>query len=294
MLRRNMHGVLNEIDIPGRGRVGLWQPPLPLAGCLRAVLVARATASTHSFFPATPLATLLLWREGRPVPMARPGFVNFEMPAERGAVQIAGPSMGPSVAACDGPAELLHLLFHADALHAMTGVALAPLAQRIVPAEGQLPPDWLAALEQIAAQAGLEERLDALVNFLLPRWQPLHQQHSAPKRYADWGEALLLRAATSSAGRSLRQVERRIRAWAGLSMREVRAISRAERVFFDAVAAGEGPGPGPDWAQLALDGDYADQSHLCRETRRITGFSPADLHQRIAQDPAFWAYRLWR
>jgi AraC-like DNA-binding protein len=52
----------------------------------------------------------------------------------------------------------------------------------------------------------------------------------------------------------------------------------------------EGP---VNWAELAADTDYADQSHLCRETRRMTGFSPDDLRRRIGSEEAFWAYRLW-
>ena len=98
-----------------------------------------------------------------------------------------------------------------------------------------------------------------------------------------------MRAATSSAGRSLRQIERRVKTWAGLPMRELRAVSRAERAFLAAMSS-EGP---VNWAELAADTDYADQSHLCRETRRMTGFSPDDLRRRIVSEEAFWAYRLW-
>lgn len=38
---------------------------------------------------------------------------------------------------------------------------------------------------------------------------------------------------------------------------------------------------------------YANQSHLCRETRRLTGFSPDELRRRIHGDEGFWLYRLW-
>ena len=38
---------------------------------------------------------------------------------------------------------------------------------------------------------------------------------------------------------------------------------------------------------------YFDQSHLCRETRRVTGFAPAELRSRIAEDESFWMYRIW-
>ena len=47
-------------------------------------------------------------------------------------------------------------------------------------------------------------------------------------------------------------------------------------------------------ADIAADEGYADQSHLCRVSRRITGFSPEALRVRIAEDEAFWAYRLWQ
>ena len=137
----------------------------------------------------------------------------------------------------------------------------------------------------------IRDRLRCLQDFLQPRWQALGAQRPG-HRYADWSEALAVRAATSAAGRSLRQLERRIKAWAGLPMRELRAVSRAEQAFY-AVAAAEGR-PGFNWADIAAGADYADQSHLCRETRRLTGFSPEELRRRIATDEAFWAYRLWR
>ena len=42
-----------------------------------------------------------------------------------------------------------------------------------------------------------------------------------------------------------------------------------------------------NWAEIAVDIDYADQSHLCRETRRLSGFSPAELRRRVQTDEAF-------
>jgi AraC-like DNA-binding protein len=75
-------------------------------------------------------------------------------------------------------------------------------------------------------------------------------------------------------------------------MRELRAVSRAETAFY-AVAAAQDQ-PGFNWADIAAEADYADQSHLCRETRRLTGFSPEELRRRMQAEEAFWAYRLWR
>lgn len=67
-------------------------------------------------------------------------------------------------------------------------------------------------------------------------------------------------------------------------------IRRAEQAFFRALVEGERP---VNWADVALDTGYADPSNLCRETRRVTGFAPAELRRRIAEEEAFWIYRMW-
>ena len=48
-----------------------------------------------------------------------------------------------------------------------------------------------------------------------------------------------------------------------------------------------------NWAEVADEAGYTDQSHLCRATRRFTGFSPQALARRIAEDETFWTYRVW-
>ena len=75
-------------------------------------------------------------------------------------------------------------------------------------------------------------------------------------------------------------------------MRELRGFGRAENAFFEVLAQSES-GAKPQWAELAETSGYADQSHFCRETRRITGFSPEELFRRVTEDENFWSYRLW-
>jgi len=100
-----------------------------------------------------------------------------------------------------------------------------------------------------------------------------------------------VRAIAAGKGRSMRQVERRIKAWSGQSLRQLQSVSRAEQSFFrvrEALERGQ-----VVWTDLAYESGYADQAHLCRETRRVTGFSPELLRQRIESHEAFWAYRIW-
>jgi AraC-like DNA-binding protein len=107
----------------------------------------------------------------------------------------------------------------------------------------------------------------------------------------DWFPGLLMRAANSGPGRSARQIERRIKQWTGQPLRELRGITRSEKAFFQTVMAQE---QGPlNWAALASETGYTDQSHLCRQTRRMTGFAPEELRRRIMEDESFWPYRLW-
>ena len=275
----------------------LWLPPLALAGCVRGVMLRDTrgrqldAVQRENYFPATPLVQLFWWAEGSSEWLATPGFSTPPPERRHAPALFGGPFTLPTHTRNPGEMRAFKLLLLPDAFTAMTGVALDGFVNQVVDVRDVLPADWLAWAGTMAAATDDAARLQLLEAFLLPRWQALGTQRPG-HRYAAWTEALAVRAATSAAGRSLRQLERRIKAWAGLPMRELRAVSRAEQAFY-AVAAAEG-GAGVNWADIAADNDYADQSHLCRETRRLTGFSPEDLRRRIQAEEAFWAYRLWR
>lgn len=274
----------------------LWLPPMALAGCVRGVMLrdTRGREMTaqqrENYFPATPLVALFWWIDGSSEWLPTPGFST--PPAERrhAPVLFAGPFTLPTHTRNPGEMRAFKLLLLADAFTALTGVAVDRLVNQVVDASTVLPADWQAWTQAVSTAADDDARFALVESFLLPRWQALGADRPG-HRYAAWTEALAVRAATSSAGRSLRQLERRIKAWAGLPLRELRAVSRAERAFYAVAAASNKPGF--NWADIAAEVDYADQSHLCRETRRLTGFSPEDLRQRMQTEEAFWAYRLW-
>lgn len=276
----------------------LWLPPLALSGCVRAAVLrdtrgaGLAGDALLNHFPATPLMSLIWWLQGRADVLDAPGFAPSVGSGEErndGVLDVAGPFSAPCLSRCRGDVHVMQLLFQPDALQALTGIEPAALLNRVRPPQGLLPPDWLTWADAVAAAPDDDARLCLVESFLLPRWQAVAAGRPSLGRYRAWAEHLALRAATSAAGRSVRQAERRIKAWAGLPMRELRALSRAEEAFL-ATGAAQGT---QRWADVAAEHGYADQSHLCRETRRITGFSPAELERRVRQDPSFWAYRLW-
>ena len=55
----------------------------------------------------------------------------------------------------------------------------------------------------------------------------------------------------------------------------------------------EVPGAEELCRRFAQASGYADQAHMCRESRRITGYAPGELYRLMQSEERFWAYRLW-
>ena len=275
----------------------LWLPPLALAGCVRAAMLRDtrgcelSAGQRENYFPATPLVSLIWWFSGEGQWLARPGFTVPPADFSLGPLMLSGPFTLPTATCNTGATYSLRLLFLPDMFKTLTGIDIAALVNRVVPAQVMLPPDWFLWAMSLLADIDEEERFCRIETFLRPRVDALRPTRPVALRYGDWAQALAVRAATSATGRSVRQIERRVKAWAGVPMRELRAISRAERAFL--AASADDANANVNWADIAADTDYADQSHLCRETRRLSGFSPEELRRRIQTDEAFWAYRLW-
>ncbi len=303
------------------GGTRLWLPPLALAGCVRGAMLRDtrgrdlSPAQRESFFPAVPLVNLSWWFEGQGEWLATPGFSTPSPGFRVQPVLVSGPFTLPTHTRASAAVCTLNLLLLPDAFAALTGIDPGRLLNQVVDARGVLPADWLLWADTLKAMPSADARLDAIEAFLRARWQGELAKRPLGRRHTEWAEALAVRAATSAAGRSVRQIERRVKAWAGLPMREIRAVSRAERAFLAAAGAAIDPAgtaaavtpasaprsphapakpQGVNWADIAAQTDYADQSHLCRETRRITGFSPDQLLHLIRSEEAFWCYRLWR
>ena len=90
----------------------------------------------------------------------------------------------------------------------------------------------------------------------------------------------------------MRNIERRIKARAGLSLRSLLRLRRAEQSFFSARDKSRA-GPA-NLADVAAQGGYADQAHLSRDVRGITGHSPGKFLRLLQSgDESYWIYRIW-
>ncbi|MDR7377504.1 AraC-like DNA-binding protein [Rhodoferax ferrireducens] len=277
-------------------RAALIAPSAGLAACVRAY-VSRSTLGADlqplqrlNYFPATPLCGISWLSHGESYQL--PTGDGDTAPQRLPRVAFFGPQSRPTVSRNPGPAEGFMLMLMPDALHALTGVDVGALVDRTLALHQVLDADWCVMAEAVLQAGDDASRVRLIEAFIAPRWQAARQLGAVPVRsYQDWAQGLALRAMASGMGQSLRQAERRIKAWTGQTLRQLQGRSRAEAVFFqarDAVAAGS-----VDWADLAAGSGYADQSHFCREARRVTGLSPEVLRRRMLEDESFWIYRIW-
>lgn len=276
----------------------LMAPSLALSSCVRSY-ITRSTvgaelrpAQRYNHFPASPLCGIFWLLEGESL-IVRRGEAWVHEPVPR--VSFAGPHTVPMVSVNPGPVRAFMLGLLPQAFQALTGLDLSTCVNRVAALDEVLEGPWQAMAQAVLDAPDDLARVQCIESFLEPRWHGL-RPHTVPRpqRYRHWAEALALKAGTTGVGKSLRQAERRIKQWAGLPLRELRRLGRAEESFFQARASQPQDSTAmPDWVSIALDSGYSDQSHLCREVRRVAGLSPAELQRAIAEEESFWTYRIW-
>ncbi|ALT79312.1 helix-turn-helix domain-containing protein [Paucibacter sp. KCTC 42545] len=295
---------LGEPGLHPLTRASLIPPRLSLGSCVRGYMtrdlraaVDLSPAQRSTWFPVSPVCTITWFLQGQCAEvLCEPGDELAQQ--ERGLrflpelPFLAGPHSRPTKFRTFGPGHSFVVVLMPDAFKVLTGLDLLQCQDAVLPLHAHLGADWQAMSAAVQAAADDASRVRVFEDFLQPRWQQCRAEggHDMP-RYRDWMEALAVRAIAAGKGRSMRQVERRIKAWSGQSLRQLQSVSRAEQSFFrvrEALERGQ-----VVWTDLAYESGYADQAHLCRETRRVTGFSPELLRQRIESHEAFWAYRIW-
>jgi AraC-like DNA-binding protein len=275
-------------------------PPASLHGALVA-LVGRDTrgvplgdAQRLSHFPSSPLVTLSWYRdvEAGQVKTHAHGVAWEPFGAD---CVVSGTMAHPTTSWSPTTGHGCMALFHADAARDLFGLDLARIQDRFVAAADVMGAAWTPMWDALRASADAD-LVDVLEHHLARRWQALRgrdtDQPSLRQLGRHWVERLAWQAHEWRREHSPRHVERRIKSFSGRSLREWQAIVRTEGLFFAARDRHEAGQP-LDWATLALDEGFADQAHMTRTVRRITGFTPAEFGRRFQEDESFWMYRLW-
>jgi AraC-like DNA-binding protein len=162
------------------------------------------------------------------------------------------------------------------AAYALFGVPMSELARRTVPLDDVLGDRFLA--ERLHDAGGWQARfglLDELLSQRLaeaPRWS--HGITYAWRRLRETDGRIAVRTLAEELGWSRRRLAQRFRAEVGLPPKAVAQLLRFERARALAVTAQH-----PDWARIAVDAGYYDQSHLINDFRRVTGRTPVTFFQ---------------
>lgn len=285
----------------GQPREHLYLAPAALQGAIAAIFsrdlrgLALDDAQRLTHFPASPLMSLSWFRDFDVGTVERtdhgPRWQSFGA-----SLVIAGSQSRPTTSWSPSHGYGGMVSFTADVAQSLFGIDPAAVHDRFVPARDVLDPGWRPLLDQLEDSQDDAAILAAVERQLAPRWQRVQGRTSALPSLRQlgrhWVERLALQGRELRRELSPRQVERRIKAHSGRSLREWQSLVRTEGVFFAARDRFDAGLPF-DWASIAQDEGFADQAHLSRTARRITGFAPSEFAERFAEDESFWVYRLW-
>ncbi|ODU58494.1 MAG: hypothetical protein ABT02_14320 [Comamonadaceae bacterium SCN 68-20] len=240
-------------------------------------------------YPAVPLACISWVFEGtlHMVEDRGPGAPPTLGPALP-RLAFSGPQRAPFASWSPGGVHALSVGFYPEAMGRLIGQPIGPWLDQHVPLEAVAPPALVRVCQAVLDAGGMAP-FSVLEAQLQGLWRGPAQAGLAPY-LGDWVRSVATRAAHSTAGQGLRQLQRRVRGWTGQSHRDLQRFVRVEEAFIRHVET-EG-GSAPDLAAIAADAGFADQSHMGREIRRVTGWPPARFGERLAHDEAFWYYRL--
>lgn len=271
--------------------------PDPAVGQYLAMAVERDTrglaltaAERFNYYPASLFPTLSWAWQGELQMVEDVGESQPQMGAALPGMLFSGPYSRPSASWSAGPVHALMVGLYPEFVTQLLGIQLEPYFDRVIPLEQlrDAMPAWFWQLCQQVHQQ--PEQAFACLQQQLQQQLDADQASLPPRTLSGWLRAMLLRASFSQAGSSLRQWQRHIKQLTGQSQRDLQLYEKTEQAFSQ--FARQATPAGTEWAMLAADSGFADQSHLGREVRRITGFSPKRLQQMMAEDESFWFYRL--
>lgn len=262
-------------------------PPKALASCIAGCIVRDtrgvnlSDADRVNYFPASPLFSVTLTLSGQ-IHMADKFVSQEELRTHPCAPKrlFLPPQSKPQMSWSPGPLWAMTIAIFPDAWQRLGGTLDGTPPHKIQHALSLFEtqhhdlawPDFWQEMTAIWHQTKDGE--------LAPDW-------AGSDRVKDWSFHLFGQLSQTGAGRGLRSAQRRLQRWTGLNRQTLEFFAKIEDLH-QLISADPTATP----ADLAAQAGFADQSHMGRALKRATGFSPADLNQKIATEEPFWCYRL--
>jgi len=175
-----------------------------------------------------------------------------------------------------GPVATMGVRFRPGGAYRFLPFPVALLTDSFVPTNniwGRLGDDLEAA---VLSARSHQHRQHAIETFLLSRLiasEPRRRFDAAIREVMRTRGQVRVQQLATTVGCSTRQLEREFRAGAGLSPKALTRIIR-----FQEVLRVVGEDALRQWVNIALDCGFADQPHLVRDFRNLSGQSPTERH----------------
>lgn len=195
---------------------------------------------------------------------------------------VAGAHLRPALSQSDGAQAGIHVFLPLWTLRRLLRAPMHTLVDQVVPLDALLGPATRAlgtALCEAPDHAGRVALLDATLTRHLLSAPPIERQQAhaiaqlrtRPDRDLAW--------IAREIGWSRKHLSDRVRDAVGVGPRCYRRLLR-----FQALTRLVGASGRPDWAVLAQDAGYCDQSHMIREFREFSGLTPSAYLAQLLPD----------
>lgn len=198
--------------------------------------------------------------------------------SERSRGEVIGPMTAPGPPSVPARRESIGVYFRAGAV--IPGASIAELENRVVALEAVWGGEGRQLAEEMSAMRSQTARIHRLESALARRMEARRQQNrwlDVPGMAAwilERRGLLPVERLAQSAGLSRQHFTRVFRSSVGVTPKVYCRLARL-RPALAYVARGQKI----DWAQVAAECGYADQSHMIAEFRRFTGMTPEALLQ---------------
>jgi AraC-like DNA-binding protein len=170
----------------------------------------------------------------------------------------------------------MHIDLAPPAAYMLFGLPLHTLARRVIPLEDVL--DEPHVVDRLHDAGGWEARFRLLDSLLAKRLEEARPPSAgvvwAWRRLIETEGRVAVGALTEELGWSRKRIVARFREEVGLPPKTVARLIRFERALRLAETSNR-----PDWAGIAFESGYYDQSHLINDFRSITGRTPGTFLQ---------------
>lgn len=244
-----------------------------------------------NFYPAFPFCVLTLFFEGTGFKLNGPAAqTNLQGLTPLPRIYLSGPQTRSSVIWNPSSAVSLSVGLYPATFAALSRCDVSSLVDQTVPLSG-IPSDEIVDTFARALSAGKPRAAFDLLQDYIERCQQTGRlsHDDLGRSVQNWVHGIEGKASGVAISLSARQAERRIKKWTGHSRRKLQFYRRAERLLEQTLARGRAK---PQWSAITYDAGFSDQSHMIRDMRRLTGFSPKSLFGRLEEEP-FWCYRLF-